>query len=236
MVEKTTNIHERLAEVAKLVEVLQKDKAVMTKFKYVTEEAILNPLMLGMEQQRLALYPMIVPGTLKISEQIWDKKGIDKTGKAIVTTIHENVISAEMVMRWVNLDNPSEILDIPWVIVGQQADAAQSLGSALTYSTRYFYLKFFHIATTEDDPDNWRMKQNETEEKQTQAVLADVLADITTLCTNYVNGDKDKMEVLTNFMKDATNDKPNYNKIKNLEVALDLKTKVKEFTTGKKEE
>jgi len=42
-----------------------------------------------------------------------------------------------------------------------QNDWEKGLGSALTYAERYFLLKYFHIATDEDDIDNANRKQVE---------------------------------------------------------------------------
>lgn len=46
-----------------------------------------------------------------------------------------------------------------------QNDWEKGLGSALTYAERYFFLKFFHIATDEDDIDNPDRKQEEPKAK-----------------------------------------------------------------------
>lgn len=54
-----------------------------------------------------------------------------------------------------------------------QNDWEKGLGSALTYGERYFLLKYFHIATDEDDIDNPDRKKIDTtpmpQEPQTQA-------------------------------------------------------------------
>jgi len=189
MAEKTrANIYQKLANINKLVDVLQKD-ASGYNYKYVKEEDILLKLNLGLEQERLGIYPLIVPGTLKVLEQIYDKKKVLKTGAQTEETVNETVVSADMIFRWVNLDDPTETLEIPWVVIGQQSDASQALGSGLSYCMRYFYLKFFHIATTEDDPDNWRSKQSEIEDEQQKLVLNTILDEINEIVTEYVAGD-----------------------------------------------
>jgi hypothetical protein len=233
---KILNIHQKLAEVGKLVDVLQKDKAVMAKFKYVTEESILSPLMLGIEQQKLALYSSVVPGTLQVSEQKYTKKKKLADGNIFEEPIHETVVSAEMIFKWVNLEDLSDTLEIPWVVVGQQSDASQAWGSGLTYCIRYFYLKFFHIATTESDPDEWRSKQSEVEEKQTQGNLLEVVAEITSLGKSFINGNDAKRIVFENFIKDNNKDKANYSAIKDINIAIGLRDKLKEFIEEKKEE
>ena len=69
-------------------------------------------------------------------------------------------------------------MDVPWVLVGQQADAAQALGSALTYANRYFMLKFFQIATPDDDPDSWRNKKEDAEAEADAAITRELVSKI----------------------------------------------------------
>lgn len=45
-----------------------------------------------------------------------------------------------------------------------QNDWDKGVGSALTYAERYFLLKYFHIATDEDDIDNPERKPEETQQ------------------------------------------------------------------------
>lgn len=236
MAEKTrANIYQKLANINKLVDVLRKD-ASGYNYKYVKEEDILLKLNLGLEQERLGIYPLIVPGTLKVLEQIYDKKKVLKTGAQTEETVNETVVSADMIFRWVNLDDPTETLEIPWVVIGQQSDASQALGSGLSYCMRYFYLKFFHIATTEDDPDNWRSKQSEIEDEQQKLVLNTILDEINEIVTKYVAGDKGKATAIKTFLTDNNNNNPDYTKIKEIEIATALRAKLKEFVSGRKEE
>jgi hypothetical protein len=208
------------------------------KFTYVAEEAILEKLTLGLRQQGLEIYPMIVPGTGKVTEQLYDKKKTSKDGTPIIETVHETVVSADMIMRWINLENPEEYLDIPWFMVGQQPDCSQSFGSALTYSIRYFYLKFFHVATTEDDPDTFRSKQAKIEDGQAKAIIKAITDEINDLVLEYMGKDKDKEKAakIKAFLMDNNGDDPDYTKIKDAEIASTLRNKIKEFVRGKKEE
>ena len=231
---KILSIPEKLAKITELVDVLRKDTAAYN-FSYVNEEAILEKLTVGLKQQKLELYPMIVPNTLKTAEQLYDKKKVNKQGQPIVETIHETVVSADMVMRWINLENINETLDIPWILVGQQADASQSFGSALSYCTRYFYLKFFHVATTKDDPDNFRSKQAEVEDKQTKTAITAVIESITETIGKYVNKEKEKATKIKGFLMDNNNNEADYTKIKDIEIANALKTKIEEFVNEQKE-
>ena len=83
-----------------------------------------------------------------------------------------------MLYTWVNDDNPSERIEVPWVTVGQQEDASQSFGSGLTYTYRYFLLKFFGISTVEDDPDSWRSKQKEAAEAESREIADRTIAEL----------------------------------------------------------
>src|SRR5690606_2934543 len=73
-----------------------------------------------------------------------DKKGKEKT---------DFIVTADMKYVWVNAENPEERIEIPWQTMGQQDDISKAFGSGLTYSERYFLLKFFGVPTDDDDPD-----------------------------------------------------------------------------------
>ena len=59
-----------------------------------------------------------------------------------------------MSYKWINADNPEEELTVPWQLYGAQDDISKAFGSGLTYSERYFILKFFQAPTDADDPDS----------------------------------------------------------------------------------
>ena len=56
-------------------------------------------------------------------------------------------------------------------MVGQQADGSQALGSGLTYANRYFLLKYFNVATSEDDPDAIRSEMAKEDERKKLSAL-----------------------------------------------------------------
>ncbi|MEM5662281.1 ERF family protein [Bacillus cereus] len=67
--------------------------------------------------------------------------------------ITDFVIEGDGFYEWINAEKPEERETIPWKFFGQQDDVSKAYGSALTYSERYFLLKFFGIPTDEDDAD-----------------------------------------------------------------------------------
>lgn len=173
------NIYQRLAKIRKAVEVVQKDKAGYG-YRYVSDEELLAKISGYMERYHLSLHPRIVPGTLTVEPFTYSKiKKEKEDGKTIryEDPITEILVKGEMQYIWINNDNPSEHVVVDWVLVGHQSDGSQSFGSALTYSMRYFLLKFFNVATPDDDPDEWRRKQLAAE-KEEDAFLAGELTKV----------------------------------------------------------
>ena len=164
------NLYQKLAKIRKQVEVVQKNKSGYG-YKYVTDDELLAKITVGMDKYGVSLVPNIVPGTLKVEPYTYKKTKRDKNG-SYEETVNEFTAVCDMAYVWVNNDNPEETITVSWSMVGQQSDASQCLGSGLTYSMRYFLLKYFNVATPDDDPDNWRSKQKATEAAEDKA-LAD---------------------------------------------------------------
>lgn len=183
--EETLNIHQKLLKLVEMAGVLQKNKASFN-YKYVTEDEIQAKVTAGMKKYGLMLYPKIVPGTFHVqavSYEKYDKKA--NKGAGGLVPVNEDIVSCEMIFRWVNTENPDEFIEIPWALVGQMEDAAQAFGAGLTYTNRYFLLKSLQVATTESDPDNYRSKQKEAEayfdqqaEEEAQAKIDEKIAEI----------------------------------------------------------
>jgi hypothetical protein len=64
-------------------------------------------------------------------------------------------------MRFTWIDCETGEQDVNLFGANGQNDWEKGLGSALTYAERYFILKYFHIATDEDDIDNEQRKKTE---------------------------------------------------------------------------
>ena len=146
----------KILELKKLVCVMQKD-AKGHGYDYVSEESILLAINDKMLELGLRLTPRFVSGTL-FSEVLNYKnaKGQDKT---------DVIVRSEMVYEWKDTET-GEVELVPWGLIGQQSDASQALGSGLTYSNRYFLLKYFNVATSNDDPDKIRSEQEAAEERK----------------------------------------------------------------------
>jgi len=178
MAEETTmTLVQKLAKIREMTEVLRKNKSGFN-YKYVTEDEILARVAAGMKRYGVSLKPSITPATLSLTPVHYTKNKKDKAGNLITEEVYETIVNAELTFTWINCDNETDTMDVPWVLVGQQADAAQALGSALTYANRYFMLKFFQIATPDDDPDSWRNKKEDAEAEADAAITRELVSKI----------------------------------------------------------
>ena len=143
-------IHEKLIEVARSVQHLQK-KAKGHKYKYVSSSQVITAL----RAKWLELNLLLLPQATNI-----------KVEPAPTYGGRQHVVTANMIYTWINLDNTDEAMTFDWQATGMDADTAKAYGKALTYAEKYFLLKFFQIPTDEDDPDK-DQKPNRPEHQHT---------------------------------------------------------------------
>lgn len=185
------NIYQKLAKIRKQVEIMKKD-ARAYGYNYVKEEDILAKVTAFMDEYGLALTPAVVPGTMNVMPYTYKKTKSTKQGAIYEENVNENLVWGDMTYTWTNIDNPEETIVVPWVMVGQQADASQAFGSGLTYTNRYFLLKYFNVSTSDDDPDAWRAKQREAEDAAAKMVAEEVVKIIDTTIKDFMREHKDK--------------------------------------------
>lgn len=229
--EPTLNIYQKLAKIRKNVEVLQKNKEGYG-YKYVTEDLILEKVTGLMDKYELSLIPNIVPGTMKVSPYHYAETKTLKTGGTYEKHTNEILVSAEMQYIWHDNSTGEEVI-VPWVVVGQQADASQALGSGLSYGNRYFLLKMFQVATTEDDPDSWRSRQKEATQSEEREIAKEIIARIHTKVTAFVAEHPDQRDGVVSDIKAISVDKngkptENYMKIEDPAIAAKLWKKLNE--------
>lgn len=157
--ENNKSLDEKLQVIKSEVDIMKKNKDGYG-YSYVDEESILLKINSHMIKLGIKLTPQLVPGTLH-TEVV---KYVDKK-KNDVTDI---LVTSEMEFIWKDITT-GETIKVPWGLVGQQSDGSQAFGSGLTYSNRYFLLKYFNISTSQDDPDELRkrIKQEEEQKKMT---------------------------------------------------------------------
>ncbi|MBQ0014716.1 MAG: ERF family protein [Oscillospiraceae bacterium] len=187
------NIYQKMAKIRKSVEVLEKNKSGYG-YKYVTDDAILEKITGLMDKHHVSLIPNVVPGTLE-SEQInWQKTKGEK-----LENINEVLVKGDMEYAWINDDDPEERIVVPWIFIGQQSDASQAFGSGLTYSMRYFLLKYFNIATPDDDPDSWRSRQKEAVAAEDKALSEGIIKQLDGMVRSYLAKNSDDSEEVKKF-------------------------------------
>jgi hypothetical protein len=142
MTEPKLNIYQKLVEVRKSIGVFTKDTD-SYGYSYVSGTQVLRKIQAKMDELQILLMPKVLNQSYSTFDYK-DKKGNDKT---------DFIVTAEMNYVWVNAENPEETIEIPFPTFGQQDDISKAFGSGLTYSERYFLLKFFGIPTDGDDPD-----------------------------------------------------------------------------------
>jgi len=229
------NLFAKLSQIRKSVEVVQTDKAGYG-YRYVTDEALLAKITGGMTKYHVSLVPQIVPGTTHIDKYHYEKLKKGKSGTPdIIEPQNEILVDAEMIYSWVNNDNPDDRIDVPWVMVGQQADASQAFGSALTYSMRYFLLKFFAVATPDDDPDNWRTKQREAEAAEEKELADAIIREFDMEFRGWLASHPDKRDEAVAFFK-GFEKSGNYQNITDPRLAAKLRSDFEDKFNRKTEE
>lgn len=214
------NLYQKLAKIRKQVEVIRKNKKGFN-YSYVSDDEILARVSVFLDKYGISLIPNVSMGTLKVEPYTYKKTKVSKQGEIYEETVNEVLVSADMTWTWVNNNKPEERINVDWVLVGQQADASQALGSALTYTNRYFLLKFFNIATPDNDPDNFRGKQREAEAAEDRAIADEIINTFDEELKEFLELHKGKTEdakkLVAKYVKDG-----NYFKIKESAVAAKL--------------
>lgn len=209
---KSLTLKQKLLELKKKVSIMQKN-ASGYGYKYVTEDSILLAINEDMIKMGVKLTPQIVPGTL-YSEVVnyTDAKGKAKTDvfvKSEMQFIWEDVVTGER-----------EIIN--WALAGQQSDGSQAFGSGLTYANRYFLLKYFNVATSDEDPDAIRSKmQAEEERKKLSAIQTKIKNAYSKLISKYQTQEK-VYEILGTTKQQFTKDYNDKNKHASLLEQMEL--------------
>lgn len=144
-------IYKKLLQVQKEIKGLGKDQTSGTGnfgYKYVTGSKVLDHIKPILNEQGLIL-----------------KQEITKVENERIDYTTKNGSKSEMLYKvWQKftwIDTETGETDVNEFFAAGQNDWEKGLGSALTYAERYFLLKYFHIATDEDDIDNSERKAKE---------------------------------------------------------------------------
>jgi len=141
---KFTNIYQKLNAIQSQIKGLSQDASSGTGkfgYKYVSGNKVLGAIKPLMTEYGLILKTEVV--------------NVDKQRIDYFTTKGEKsemLYDVDMKFTWVDIDTGDK--DENLFHASGMNGWEKGLGSALTYGERYFLLKYFHIATDEDDIDN----------------------------------------------------------------------------------
>jgi hypothetical protein len=145
-------IYQKLLKIQQKINGLGKDKTTYS-YKYVTGSKVLGEIKPLMNELGLLLKQEVIE--IENSRQDYKTKNGDKSE-----------ILSKVMMRFTWVDVETGETDVNLFGANGQNDWEKGLGSALTYAERYFLLKYFHIATDEDDIDNDQRKTTEPVKKE----------------------------------------------------------------------
>lgn len=231
------NLFQKLAKVRDIADVIAKNKSGYG-YRYVSEDEVLAKVKAGLSKYHVSIYPLLDQENFSVERRDFFKKKYDKANQAWIDDPQaEYCVRGRLNFMIVNDDKPEEQQIIPWVLVGSQTDDAQAFGAALTYANRYFFMKFFNIATPDDDPDDWKRKKSEAANAEEAEAVATMVAQLDNLIRSNLT-EENKAELSAVIKKNLKIDgKPsgNYLKIKSLEDAQTLYAAVSAYLDSQKQ-
>ena len=150
------DLFEKLLEVQESVDTLVKDGINQSdKYSYVSSDQVLETVRPKMNELSLLLVPATKAGRVH--------EGVTKSG----TTRYLTEIEKEFI--WIDCES-GETYPVPFYAQGVDLAGEKGVGKAETYAEKYFLMKFFHVGTSKDDPDNdGRTGSGEKPQRGTQA-------------------------------------------------------------------
>lgn len=213
---------QKLAKIRAMSDVVVKAKRGFN-YTYADITEILANITAGMKKYGVSLVPTITPGTSTICQNTIIKTKVDKTGKAYDNTTTEMLYSAEMIFRWVNDDNPEDVIEVPWFVTGSQEDPSQAFGAGLTYCTRYFLTSYFQIAQADTDVDSYRSKQKAASSAEDKLLAEEIVEAFDHELKNYLQAHPEKADEVKKFISKYAKG-ANYFAIKESTLAAKLKS------------
>jgi hypothetical protein len=152
------NLYQKLHKIQSQVKGLGKDRDGQN-YKYVTGTKVIDHIKPMMNDLGLILKQEIL--SIDNERQDYETSLSLNRETNIWSGKPKSEILSKVMMRFTWIDVESGEKDENSFGANGQNDWEKGLGSALTYAERYFLLKYFHIATDEDDIDNPERKEEE---------------------------------------------------------------------------
>ena len=172
------NIYEKMLEVMKAIQYLNKDDRVeykSTKYRAMSEEKVTTTVRKELLRQGLVVFPI--------------EQSVSQNG-TITTT--------NTVYKMVNVENPEEFVIL--ASSGQGADTQdKGVGKAMTYSFKYMLLRTFAIPTGED-PD--KISSDQIDDDEDIAKIKKILEDTETDVTKFLYAMSSKFGTKVNSVDD----------------------------------
>lgn len=154
------NIYEKLLEVKKSVEHIQKKKVGENlSYKAVSSSMVLGEINKELNKQGLLLKTQMLGKDIQRLERTKEYNGKS-------SIVYDFMATVDLEYTWINVANPSEKDVNFFSCSGLNTDPSKSFGSVLTYSEKYFMLKYFNVSTDESDVDTFKQSHEDEDEKR----------------------------------------------------------------------
>lgn len=140
------NVYQKINEVKKCVQRFGKDASTSGKgaYKYTSGSQVLGAIKDTMENIGLLFIPVRTEHRGWTTFEYTNSYGDQKT---------DFIVDGKIYYKWINIEDPSDCVDVEFDLYGQQNDISKAFGSALTYTERYMLLKSLGVPTDDEDPD-----------------------------------------------------------------------------------
>jgi len=153
-------IYQKLLNIRKSVEYIQKTEKGNQGAMYVDPAVLVKKIRDKMDEHGVLLIPSLTESSI---ESIADPIKNNQNATSFL-------FKSGMQFTWIDAETGDKEV-VSWFCTGKHLqDPAMAEGTALTYTERYFLLKFFQIPTSKDDPEYFESKTGEkiTEEQLIQ--------------------------------------------------------------------
>ena len=199
------DLNEKLLEIRKSVGYIQKTEKGNQGAFYVDPAVLLKTIRGKMDELKLLLVPFVQASSVECIDFPTSKNPNAKTF----------VFSGDMSFSWVNTETKDDSMEVAWYLTGKHmTDPAMAFGSALTYTERYFLLKFFQIPTAKDDPEFFEKKTKKKEVKKV-TIGTENLTAMGAFCVKHdIKTEKEKKDFLDHYKINLYGNTPDeFNKI-----------------------
>lgn len=154
------NIYEKLLEVKKSVEHIQKKKVGENlSYKAVSSSMVLGEINKELNKQGLLLKTQMLGKDIQRLERTKEYNG--KT-----SIVYDFMATVDLEYTWINVTNTTEKDVNFFSCSGLNTDPSKAFGSVLTYAEKYFMLKYFNVSTDESDIDTFKQSHEDEDEKR----------------------------------------------------------------------